>query len=316
MDWPNHSEVWREWRSAMAGTRMHHGWIFAGKSGLGKRDFANVAARELVREDGIAQPDRDHPDILHLTHLPKDEKEQGKKDKGEPYETKRNIAVGQIRSMQQKLTTRPTLGSRRVVLIDPADDMEKSASNALLKSLEEPPQGTFFILLTHRPARLLPTIRSRCRIVRFPSLSAADLERTLREYAPEAAPDAIAAAIAHCNGSPGHALTFLEQQLEPLSDLFERIVETGDPDLTMRAQIVKAAGQRPDRDRIQAIVALAQSTLSQRLGDDPRGKQLAAIDMHHQLGVLASQAPTYNFDPGLLLLEVGGLLARVGQASE
>ena len=69
---------------------------------------------------------------------------RGKREKGEAYETKRNITVGQIRSMQQRLTTRPTLGSRRVIIINPADDMEKSASNALLKSLEEPPKAHSF----------------------------------------------------------------------------------------------------------------------------------------------------------------------------
>jgi hypothetical protein len=59
------------------------------------------------------------------------------------------------------------LGSRRAIIIDPADDLETSAVNALLKSLEEPPAGTYFLLVTHRLGRLLPTIRSRCRILRF-----------------------------------------------------------------------------------------------------------------------------------------------------
>ena len=156
MQWPNHTHAWREWREASAGSRMHHGWILAGKAGLGKHDFALAAARELVAEEGIPQPKGDHPDILILTHLPKDKTEEKKRDEGKPYEVKRNIAVDQIRAMQQRLTTRPTLGSRRVIIIDPADDMERPASNALLKSLEEPPQGTFFLLVTHRPAGLLP----------------------------------------------------------------------------------------------------------------------------------------------------------------
>ena len=170
MDWPNHTRPWREWRDAIAGQRMHHGWILAGKAGLGKREFALSAARELVAEAGVPQPNGDHPDIIVLTHLPKDDKEEKKKQDGKPYQIKRNIAVAQIRAMQQRLTTRPTLGSRRVIIIDPADDLETSASNALLKSLEEPPKGTFFILVAHRPSRLLPTIRSRCRILRFEAL--------------------------------------------------------------------------------------------------------------------------------------------------
>ncbi|MEO1490164.1 MAG: DNA polymerase III subunit delta', partial [Pseudomonadota bacterium] len=159
---------------------MHHAWIFAGKAGLGKRDFALSAARQLVAQSGVSQPE-EHPDIITLTNLPKDEKEEKKREEGKPYQTKRNIAVDQIRAMQRRLTTRPTLGDRRAIIIQPADDMETSASNALLKSLEEPPQGTYFILVAHRPSRLLPTIRSRCRVLRFPTLSEAQLADMLAE---------------------------------------------------------------------------------------------------------------------------------------
>ena len=80
------------------------------------------------------QADR-HPDILLLDHLPANDDEDKKRDEGKPYQRKRNITIDQIRRMQHRLTTRPTLGSRRAVIIDPADDMEKGAVNALLKSL-------------------------------------------------------------------------------------------------------------------------------------------------------------------------------------
>ena len=153
---------------------MHHGWILAGKSGLGKLDFAKAAARELVEEAGVPQPD-DHPDILEVSYGPKDDKEARKRQNGKDFELSKIIRVREIRAMQQRLTTRPTLGKRRAIIIHPADDMNKEAANALLKSLEEPPQGTFFILVTHRPSRLLPTIRSRCRELSFAPLSEAEL---------------------------------------------------------------------------------------------------------------------------------------------
>ena len=71
VNWPNHTAAWREWRNAMSSARMHHGWILAGKKGLGKFDFALAAARELVAEEGIPQPEGDHPDISVLTYGPK-----------------------------------------------------------------------------------------------------------------------------------------------------------------------------------------------------------------------------------------------------
>jgi DNA polymerase-3 subunit delta' len=100
--------------------------------------------------------------------------------------TKRSIPIDEIRALQHRLTTRPTLGSRAARFIDPADDLETGAVNALLKSLEEPPAGTFFLLVTHRLGRLLPTIRSRCRILRFAPLADETVDRILRIESPQA----------------------------------------------------------------------------------------------------------------------------------
>ena len=186
MSLSGHEDPWREWQAALAGPRLHHGWILTGKRGVGKSAFALAAARMLVAEPGVPQPRGDHPDILVLTRLPKDDKEEAKRADGKPFELKRNITVDQVRAMQQRLTTRPTLGSRRAVIIDPTDDLEKNAANALLKNLEEPPVGTFYFLVVHRLGRMLPTIRSRCRLLQFPQVSAEDIDAILRREAPQA----------------------------------------------------------------------------------------------------------------------------------
>src|SRR5690606_2429594 len=152
----------------------------------GKSAFALQAARELVSEPGVPQPPGDHPDIIVLEPLPATTDDEKKRDEGRPYQRKRNIAIEQVRAMQQRLTTRPTLGSRRAIVIDPADDLEKGAANALLKSLEEPPRGSYFLLVAHRLGRLLPTIRSRCRLLQFPGVDAAEIDAILRREAPQA----------------------------------------------------------------------------------------------------------------------------------
>ena len=252
------------------------------------------------------------PDILLLTYLPKDEKEEKKRDEGKPYEVKRNIGVAQIRTMQQRLTTRPTIGSRRVVVIDPADDMERNASNALLKSLEEPPKGTFFLLVTHRPARLLPTIRSRCRILRFPTLSDDTIERLLRGEMPQVDTEASRAAIAAAGGSLGAAQTFIEQELGPIADLMRRILREGDAGFELRGQLSRTIGSRPDRARIQAVLDLARGVVSEAARAGEGECRLALVETHSALVDLGGQAPTYNFDPGLLVMEIGGLLGKGG----
>ena len=313
-DWPNHAEAWREWRSAMAGARMHHGWILAGKKGLGKNDFALVAARELVAEDGVNQPAGDHPDILSVTYGPKDKKAQSAQEAGKPYELARSIRIAQIRDMQKRLTVRPTLGSRRVVIINPADDMERATSNALLKSLEEPPAGTFFILVTHRPARLLPTIRSRCRVLRFPLLTDGQLETML--MASGEAGNA-GAAIRAAQGSFGAALQFAEQDLEPVAAQITRLLTQGDRDMTGRGELSRLIGPRADRERLSAVFELALSIVSDqaRLSNNSR-QRAALVDAHTSLVTLSAQAPSYNFDTGLLCLEIGTLLSGAHAASE
>lgn len=306
-----HDSAWREWNAALASPRMHHAWLLTGRRGIGKMSFALAAARELVQEDGGQQPLVDHPDILVLTHEPANADEEKKRAEGKPYQIKRNITVDQVRRMQQRLNTRPTLGSRRAIIVDPADDMEKSASNALLKSLEEPPAGSYFLLVSHRPGRLLPTIRSRCRIVRFPTLSSADIDSVLRREVPDADEPARAAAIAASAGSPGAALDFVELELGKLHQLMSEIVSKGDRNFALRGKLADAMGARPDRKRQMAAIDLARAVMGQRIETAEQNAIPALADAYADLNQLANQAPTYNFDAGLLIMEIGTLLASV-----
>jgi DNA polymerase-3 subunit delta' len=312
-----HDDAWREWRGAMVSERMHHAWIFAGPRGLGKASFARAAAAALVAEPSVPQPEPEaHPDILMLEPLTANDDEEKKKAEGKPYQTKRNITVDQVRQIQRRLVTRPTLGARRVIVIDPADDMEKGAVNALLKSLEEPPAGTFFLLVAHKPGRLLPTIRSRCRMLRFAPLAADQVDLVLRREAPEADGATRAAAVTAAEGSPGAALSFVGHDLGALHGLMLRIMREGDGQLTLRGALAEEVGSRPDRERILATLELARSTLAEELAAAPRQRQLRIIDAHDALNRLAAQAPTFNFDAGLLVMEIGGLLASTAMPRE
>jgi DNA polymerase III subunit delta' len=312
-NWPNHAEAWRQWRDALGGQRMHHGWLLAGKAGLGKRDFAMAAARELVAEPGVPQPSGDHPDIIVLTYGPKDEKGEKAQAEGKPFDLARSIRIKQIRAMQRRLITRPTLGSRRAIIIDPADDMEKGAANALLKSLEEPPVGTFFLLVTHRPARLLPTIRSRCRTLRFPVLNDKQLADMLGDAGLPPDPGAIAAA----EGSFGVALRFAAQGLAPVSAVITALITGAEQGISQRGEFARLIGARADRERVQAVLDLAQALVARaaRSSDDPHHRA-RLIDTHGALVSLAAEAPTANFDPGLLPYEIGSLLVAAAPASE
>ncbi|GAA5058322.1 DNA polymerase III subunit delta' [Erythrobacter westpacificensis] len=309
MTYIGHEKAWDDWRRALSGARMHHGWILSGRKGVGKSAFALAAARELVAEPGIPQPEGEHPDIRYISHPPKNDAEAKKRDDGKPYELARNIKVDQVRELQRRLTTRPTLGSRRAVIIDPADDMETSAANALLKSLEEPPAGTYFLLIAHRIGRLLPTIRSRCRVLDFPRISDLDMDAVLARESPQASPQERAAAIAAASGSPGAAIDFVELDLGKIHTLMKQVVEQGDPDFALRGRLASAMGQRPSREKQLAAIELARAVVADQMRVVTPGQIPAMVDTHGELVRLAGQAPTYNFDPGLLVMEIGTLLA-------
>lgn len=312
-----HDEAWSVWRAAQAGQRMHHGWILAGREGLGKASFARQAAAQLVAEPGVPQPAPEaHPDIHVLEPLPANDDEAKKRDDGKPYARKRNISVDQIRGVQRRLVTRPTLGTRRAVIIDAADDLEKAAVNALLKSLEEPPAGTFFLLVTHQIGRLLPTVRSRCTVLRFHPLAARDMARALAAEAPELSGAALEAAIAAGSGAPGAALAFAARDLGGAWQIMARLVAEGDPDLALRAELSVALGARPDRERLLAAIETARRVLVAALARSDDAARLRIVAVHAALTGLAADAPTHNFDPGLLLLEIGGLLASVARTRE
>ena len=311
-----HDEAWREWHSALGSARMHHAWILAGLKGVGKAQFARAAAAQLVAEPGIKQPPLEmHPDILIPEHPPENKEEVKKREDGQPYKRKRSIPIDEVRTLQRRLTTRPTLGNRRVVIIDPADDLEKNAANALLKSLEEPPEGTFFLLVTHRLGRLLPTLRSRCRVLRFTPLADDQIEAILRESAPGADAATRAAAIAAAEGSPGAALEFVAQDLGKLHQLMLRLIAEGDEHFALRGALAEEIGARPDRERQQAAVDLARAVVAAELGQEVT-RDGRVIEAHGQLVRLGAQLPTYNFDPGLVAMELGALLAALAMPRE
>lgn len=312
-----HDAAWHEFRAALASPRMHHAWMLTGLKGLGKGLFARAAATELVAEPGLPQPPVEaHPDILIPEHPPENKEEAKKREDGGEYRRKRSIPIDEIRALTNRLHTRPTLGSRRVVIIDPADDLERNAANALLKALEEPPAGTFFLLVTHRPGRLLPTIRSRCRVLRFSPVEPAGIEQVLRDIAPQADAAARAAAIAAAEGSPGAALEFVEQDLGKLHQLMLRLIAEGDEHFALRGALVEEIGARPDRERQQAAVDLARAVVAAELGKGNGARNQQVIAVHGELVRLAGQLPTYNFDPALAVMEIGALLASLAMPRE
>ena len=176
------------------------------------------------------------------------------------------IKIDAVRDVLGQVGYRPFEGKRRVVMIRDADALTGESQAALLKSLEEPPPATMFILTTAVPGLLLPTVQSRCMRLRFGGLTAAEVAGALvrdHEYDPAGARDAAAAS----NGSIGQALALASTDVTDLRDIAMRLLQqtSARADLAGRLQaaaaVVGAPKQERSRDEIAVILRLAASML-------------------------------------------------------
>lgn len=231
--------------AAKAG-RLHHAWMITGLKGVGKATLAWRIARTVLA-GGPAEGqttldmDRDAPVFRRVAAL------------GEPrlsllrrpwdHDRKRlkaAITVDEARKLKSFFALSAADGGWRVAIIDAADDMNIAAANALLKSLEEPPQRALFILVAHQPGALLPTIRSRCRTLACPPLQAEDLAWAL-DAAGVPPPRDMTAAAQLSGGSPGQAAQLI-----------------ADGGMELYADIIDALSSAPNIDRDKAL-ALANA---------------------------------------------------------
>lgn len=180
--------------------RFVHAYLFSGPYGTGKRSAAEICAR-AVHCAGVDKPCDQCPAchrMLAGTHP----------DHIVLCASGRSIGVDEIRDLIRRVSIKPFEGGSHTVVIDDAEKMTAQAQNALLKTLETPPGGAVFFLLTTTPSQLLPTIVSRCRHERFRPVSTAEAERAL--IALGATPDRAALAAASASGSIGRALEQLQ----------------------------------------------------------------------------------------------------------
>lgn len=258
--------------SAARSGRMHHAWLLTGPEGVGKASFALQVAKRLLAEsagphpvgEGLDVPDThptahliaagSHPDLIVL--------ERGVNEK--TGDRSRSISVDQVRQLSQRFTTTPSQSERRIVVIDAVDHMERSAANALLKSLEEPPTHTVFLLVSHAAGRLLPTIRSRCTNLRFSRLTDDAMTSILREHLPEASYEEIAALVAAGEGAPGKALSFAGLDLAGIDDALVALARDGDPTNTVRAKLAQKLSLKSAQGRYEAFLARAPAFIAQQ----------------------------------------------------
>ena len=157
------ADSWDALETRLQTGKIPHAMLFSGAQGIGKLNFATAFVYRLFChdvQDGLACGVCDachllsignHPDLYQVTTL----------------EGKQVISVDQIRHLISNVNLKPHSAVKKIAIIQGAELMNVNASNSLLKTLEEPPESCLLILITHRPDKLLPTIRSRCQVLEF-----------------------------------------------------------------------------------------------------------------------------------------------------
>jgi len=302
--------------------RMPHAWLLAGAPGLGKRRFADAAVAHVLADAAgprVAADEldisTDHPTarlIAAGSHV--DMRIITREVRERTGDLAAGITIDQIRGLQPLLHSTPALSAWRAIIIDSIDDLARPAANALLKSLEEPPPTTLFMLVSHSPGRLLPTIRSRCRLMRFQSLADADVDRVIAAQAPDLGVAERQALLSVAQGAPGQALRYAGLDIGGLMEAIDAIEYRGNAiaiTALSRTLSAKAAQQR-----YEAFLEIAPARIRQR-AMAMQGTMLAeAIVLWEKARDLASSAVPLSLDPQSVIFELAGMLASLGRQTD
>ncbi len=319
-----HQRQARAMEEAFATGRMHHAWMIVGPKGVGKATLAYRLARRALGAapsgEAVlsASPDDPvcrqieglaHPDFL-LIRRPYNEKTK---------KLKAEITVDEARKAADFFSRSAGGGAWRVVIVDSADEMNINASNALLKTLEEPPKRGLLLLIVEAPGRLLPTIRSRCRRL---NLRAPEVEETrdwlIDRHGVEA--DAAGRAASLAQGAPGLALAHAASGASDLKAEIDRLLSAL-PRLDRGGAMLLA--ERTSRKGAEASRASLMSFLSQFAQDQARGAALSGagpqaaaswVRASDELQRLARDADTLYLDPKQTVLAALDLIEDAASA--
>ncbi len=291
--------------AALSG-RIHHAWLISGPRGVGKATLAWRIARYLLSEATNAQASRgasgldrstlEIPDDTSLARrmialaeprlhlLRRSAAESGGR-------LSQEIRVDDVRALGRFFALSAADGGRRVVIVDTIDEMNRNAANAFLKMLEEPPERAVMLLVSHQPARLLPTIRSRCRMLRLGKLAPSALAAILRnlDLGDETDPLALAEL---SDGSAGMLVRLAEANgLAIYSDLL-KAASTGDRASFLALSDLAVSRGAGDRSE---VLYLLVDTLLGRLAKTGAGHLPANEAAEGERSLLSRLAPSPEF---------------------
>jgi DNA polymerase III subunit delta' len=293
--------------------RFHHAWFLSGPRGIGKATLAFKIARFLLNNpepagEGLFGPTGpadlnipdDHPMLTWIAQDVHPDLAVIERKMNEKGKISAVIKVDDIRDIQAKLIqTRDD--SWRVIIVDAAEDMNKNASNALLKMLEEPPSKCCFILISHAPNRVLPTIRSRCRRLDLKPVSNRDVVAILDQHDLEAS----AAVLTLANGSPGRALRLADAGVDDVLSIIDQAI-AGDLDSADSIAVAERMSGRDAQSKYELYLELFPDRMGTAL-KNRKGDLEPAFALWDRARKLSQQAAPLSYDPLLVIHELNSL---------
>ena len=300
-----HDVAEAEFLSAFTSGRLPHGWLLTGPKGIGKASFAWRAARFLLatpmeQGDGLfgaPPPPRaldiapDHPVNARIRALSEPGLcliRRGPRPDGKALSDV--IRIDEVRRLKSFFQMSAAGNGRRVVIVDCADEMTPNAANALLKELEEPPRDAVLFLISHQPSGLLPTIRSRCRALRFSALGPADLQAALVQ-AGHQVPANAGGLTELAGGSVGEAVRLLSHDgLGLYADLLRLLRGLPRLDRPLALQLAEATAGKEGDVRFDLTLSLLDTALARLARRGTTGASLPEI-VQGEAETLARLAP-------------------------
>jgi DNA polymerase-3 subunit delta' len=316
--------------------RMHHAWLLGGPKGIGKATLAYRFARFAlthpepesaavagaadlaVAEDSPAfrrVAARGHPNLLAM--------ERPWNDKTSKYMTV--VAVDEVRRTVEFFGKTSGEEGWRIAIVDPADDMNPSAANALLKVLEEPPVRSLFLVISHAPGRLLPTIRSRCRRLEVAPLSPEAIGAAILDNGSiDADDDDVALAARLADGSLRRAILLLQEDGIATYRAFARFASTvGDPDVAEMHALADSVSGRTADDAYYGFLDTVRAWLGRRVRGEAEpvaeatpGQAVRAVplarwaEVWEKVAQSSTEADDLNLDRKQVVLSILMSLAR------
>ena len=337
----------QEFLTAYNAGHLHHAWLITGPQGIGKATLAWRMARFLLTQPMRADAggglfgedltpatpetldvDEHHPVSARVTALSEPRLKLLRRawdDKKGKHKTV--ITIDEVRELKNFLMMSAADGGRRVVIVDSADEMNTSASNALLKLLEEPPADVTLLLISHQPSALLPTIRSRCQTLRLHPLSPDDMAQCLVASGTDS-PASTEALATLASGSAGTALRLLNLGgMEAYHNIVTLFGTCPNIDRPALLRIAESAAGAKNIDHFDLLLKLLdffvarlaragvsgppqheacqnETAVLTRLSPNPYAGR-AWAQAQQELGARARHGKAVNLDPAALLLDMG-----------